>query len=464
MKFIKPLVSIYIVSKNYGRFLDQSIKSVFAQSYKNWELFLVDDNSHDNTFEIMKKNFKYKDNKITIIKNTSSLGVQKIANKIIPISSGKYFIRLDADDWFEKEAFKHMVGVLEKNVKYQIAFGNYHFVNEDGLKLGVDKKYSFSSRLNFKHFPVHGACTMFRKKKLIQVGGYNEKLKAQDGWDIWQKVAKKNTICHIKKTLFNYRQHENSLSANKEKILKYRNMIFEELSKSKRKKSLNCLAIIPVKENYKNFFNVPFLKIKNENLIDIAINGAINSKYVDKIAITTSSKKVIDYIKKKKNQKKYKKIFTVKRNEEKLEKFANIKKIILDAGEKYKKQYNKKLDLIVYLSIHAPFRKSDHIDRAINILRVNKCDTVFSANIEYDPIFKFSNKGIKVLNPGRFDELNFERETLLKFNGSIILTKYSVIKDSNIFTSDLGYLEMNNQESQQIKSTEDYKKIKNLVN
>ena len=97
-------------------------------------------------------------------------------------------------------------------------------------------------------------------------------------------------------------------------------------------------------------------------------------------------------------------------------------------------------------------------------MRVNKCDTVFSANIEYDPIFKFSNKGIKVLNPGRFDELNFERETLLKFNGSIILTKYSVIKDSNIFTSDLGYLEMNNQESQQIKSTEDYKKIKNLVN
>ena len=52
----------------------------------------------------------------------------------------------------------------------------------------------------------------------------------------------------------------------------------------------------------------------------------------------------------------------------------------------------KKIDLIVYLSIHAPFRTSNHIDEAINVLQVNNCDTVFSVNIEYDPIFKFSRK------------------------------------------------------------------------
>ena len=65
------------------------------------------------------------------------------------------------------------------------------------------------------------------------------------------------------------------------------------------------------------------------------------------------------------------------------------------------------------------------------------------------------------MNPGRFDELNFERETLLRHNGSILLTKYSKIKKSNLFAGDLGYLEMTNEESQQIKSQEDFKRIKN---
>jgi CMP-N-acetylneuraminic acid synthetase len=460
-----PLVSIYIISKNYGRFLYKSINSVFNQTFNNWELFLVDDNSNDNTRKIFKNINNPKKNKISIIRNSSTEGIQKIANKILTLSSGKYFMRLDADDWLEKEAIKRMVDVLESNPKSEIVFGNYNFVSEEGTKLGTDKKLSFSKRLNYKHFPAHGACTMFRKKTLVKVGGYDEKLKAQDGWDIWQKIAKKDAIFHINKTLFNYRQHENSLSSNKEKVLKYRNMIFEGLSKlTKKKKKLNCLAIIPVKENYKNFSNVPFLKIKKKNLLDIAIDSAINSIHINKVAISTSSKKVLKYIKNKKYSLGKNKIFTVQRNNENSKRFLDIRKIIIEAGESYKKKFKKKLDLVVYLSIHAPFRKSEHIEKALNILLVNKCDTVFSVNLEYEPTFKFSNKGIQLLNPGRFDELNFERETLLKFNGSLILTKYSIIKNSNIFKSDLGYLEMNNFESQQIKSNEDLKKIKTLIN
>ena len=69
-------------------------------------------------------------------------------------------------------------------------------------------------------------------------------------------------------------------------------------------------------------------------------------------------------------------------------------------------------------------------------------------------------KRFKCFGSGRFDELNFERETLLRHNGSILLTKYSKIKKSNLFAGDLGYLEMTNEESQQIKSQEDFKKNK----
>ena len=81
----KPLVTIYIVSKNYGRFLNQSIKSVLDQTYKNWELFVVDDNSDDETTKIMNKYKNYKDNinlfliqKISDYKERQILFFQKV--------------------------------------------------------------------------------------------------------------------------------------------------------------------------------------------------------------------------------------------------------------------------------------------------------------------------------------------------------------------------------------------------
>ena len=55
---MKNLISIYIVSKNYGKFVDKAIKSIFDQTYKNWELFLVSDNSKDNTLKVYKNIFQ----------------------------------------------------------------------------------------------------------------------------------------------------------------------------------------------------------------------------------------------------------------------------------------------------------------------------------------------------------------------------------------------------------------------
>ena len=75
-----PLVTIYIPSRNYGRFLDQSIQSIVDQIYINWELFIIDEGSDDNT-ELVAKKYKEKyPSRIFFIKNKTPKGLQKVAN------------------------------------------------------------------------------------------------------------------------------------------------------------------------------------------------------------------------------------------------------------------------------------------------------------------------------------------------------------------------------------------------
>ena len=454
----KSSIAIYIISRNYGKYLDQAIKSVINQSSSNWNLYLVNDGSTDETKKIMDHYKKKNRVKIFFINNKTSLGLQKNANKIIESSKDPIIMRLDADDWLENNAVQLITTEFKKDKKIDIVYGNYYYSTDSGLRISKENKIKLRKKINYKHFPPHGACTAFKRSKLRVNGGYNESFNAQDGWDIWHKLARKNNVIYINKPIFNYRQHANSLSQNRSKLLKAREKIFEFYSKKILIKNDNLLAIIPVKENYLNFKNVPFLKILNKNLLLRTIDSAINCKDVKKILITTKSQKVINYIKKLRRKNRYKQLIIFKRGDDEKRKYINLKKILSDACNYFISKNKQKLDYFVYLSIHSPFRTGDHIKKCFDILKVNKCDTVFSVQPEYDPIFKFTNNGLKLINPGRFNEINFERESLLKFNGSIILSKYS--KNFNLFNLDQGYFEMTNYDSVQIKSMEDYNKMK----
>ena len=98
------LVSVIITAHNYGRFLDKCISSVLEQTYENIEIIVVNDGSQDNTNEILKT-FA---NKIKVI-NLPGVGLAKASNVGIRNSKGKYVIRLDADDWFDKNIIKILV-------------------------------------------------------------------------------------------------------------------------------------------------------------------------------------------------------------------------------------------------------------------------------------------------------------------------------------------------------------------
>ena len=109
------LVSIIITNFNYQNYLHRCIRSCLGQSLSDnlYEIIIVDDNSTDNSLNILKSYERF--NNLKILKNKKNLGVAASANKAIKNAKGKYFVRLDADDYINKDMLKIMSAYIESN-------------------------------------------------------------------------------------------------------------------------------------------------------------------------------------------------------------------------------------------------------------------------------------------------------------------------------------------------------------
>ena len=95
----KNLVSIVMPSFNADEYLDISIKSVINQTYKNWELLIVNDSSQDNTSNILKK-YASTDSRIKIFNNKKRLGAAKSRDFAFNVAKGRFIAFLDSDDFW----------------------------------------------------------------------------------------------------------------------------------------------------------------------------------------------------------------------------------------------------------------------------------------------------------------------------------------------------------------------------
>ena len=453
MKFKNfPLVTIYIVSKNHRKYLLKSIKSVLSQSYKNLEIFFVDDNSKDKSFELAKKYYKKK--KIRFFKFKKDTGLQSIANFVLKHANGEYFLRLDADDWLDENAILNLVYKIESSKKIGAVFGSYYYTNEKGDIIGEEKNLKYIEK-NFG--PPHGACTLFRTRSLKEIGGYSKEFKAQDGWEVWFKLKDRMKFTNIQTSVFYYRQLEKSVS-KKINLITERSKIIKKVSK-KLSGGYNqkTLAVIPVKNMFPGIKNVALKKKKRKSLLDLSIKDAINSRIFENIVITSADKKVGEYIKKNYN-KLYidKKINFILRPKKFDKSISSLQEILKFVSKKYKSLNNYNPDIICMLSLHVIRNNINHIKQCINLLLLEKYDIVFSVFKEKDPVFKFKKNKIELLNQGRFKSLDFNNERIFKFNGSVIALWNETLKFKNMFLSKSGIIENEENELEPIYNLSKY--------
>ena len=192
-----PKVSIVIVNYNGAQFIENLFKSLYQQTYRDFEVIFVDNNSQDNSLQLLQKLInEYKpDFPIKIIKNKENLGYCKGNNIGVKHAKGEYIILLNNDVILDKNAVKELVKTLDQNP--DITASQSRLLDYEAKRLVSDgyqlDYYGYVQRLillnkakKLSPFFVSYASGIVRKKDYIKVGGFDEKLTYGDYDFCWR--------------------------------------------------------------------------------------------------------------------------------------------------------------------------------------------------------------------------------------------------------------------------------------
>lgn len=245
---MKDLITIYIVNFNYGKFLKNAIDSALNQDYENKEIIVFDNGSTDNSSKILVEYIK----SCKIIYNSQQKLIPTI-NQAINISSGKYILRLDADDFLHPEAVTILHENIIKHKSTALVFSSYNVVDNEGKKLYTRIRDFDNKKNKIFHNPAHGACSLMNLDILKSIGGYDESFTAQDGYYIWLKLVFNYRVIGVKDILFSYRRHNDNLTNDYHKILKSRMEIQQKYTNENLQINWSKIFVILINTKTSNF-------------------------------------------------------------------------------------------------------------------------------------------------------------------------------------------------------------------
>lgn len=232
----RPLVSIITPVYNAVRFLDETIATVVAQSYTNWELLLVDDASTDQSYTKLQKWAK-KDTRIQLLQQPLNKGVAAARNVGLASAVGKYIAFLDSDDCWDEDKLTVQVNFMESQ-SLALSHTAYRKIDSSGnviaAKIEVDDQVSYSQLL--KHNQI-GFLTAMYNRSLI--GEMHFKPIGHEDFVFWLTILKKGYSSYgINSVLASYRVHANSISHHKLKAASFTWNIYRRVERLSLMQSL----------------------------------------------------------------------------------------------------------------------------------------------------------------------------------------------------------------------------------
>ena len=206
------LVSIILPNYNSSRYIFQTIKSVLGQTYKNWNLIIVDDSSDNKTKLVLNKFKKFKKIKFFFLKKNR--GAAFCRNFAIKNSKSFYLAFIDSDDLWSKNKLKDQIYYMEKN-KIDFSYTNYHSFKDGERNL---KKIAIPTKMNFLSFVKNtsiATSTMMVKRSLVKKIKFTNTKICEDYFYKCMILKKTDYAFCLEKFLTKYRIRKNSLQSNR---------------------------------------------------------------------------------------------------------------------------------------------------------------------------------------------------------------------------------------------------------
>lgn len=204
-----PEISIILPVYNGEKYLRESIDSIIAQTYGDWELIIVDDCSNDSSPSIIDEYINRYD-RIQVIHNATNMKLPESLNIGFRHARGKYFTWTSDDNIYESSALEEMKDCLVAHPSSPMVVADMCIVDEYG-------NYMFDGEMfvneKMAYYNCVGACFMYRAEVVKSVGEYDSKWFLVEDYEYWLRIIKKyGNLVHLEKMLYRYRSHAESLT------------------------------------------------------------------------------------------------------------------------------------------------------------------------------------------------------------------------------------------------------------
>ncbi len=241
---IDDLISVTIPAYNHEKYIEECVRSIMTQTYRNIELLVIDDGSKDKTFEILQSLRPECEKRFVrfVLETQENRGVYYTGNKLFRMAQGKYIYTIASDDVSKPDAIKRLHAFLEENPDYVLAVGDNEIINGDSKRVywGKERQLVPENEALYKTFgenmhlnepnnehPNFGSYEDLLKGNYIPNGYLYSRLAMAEAeapiegilledWFMHIRLCKKGKYKYIPEILFSYRWHGNNTVSSPE--------------------------------------------------------------------------------------------------------------------------------------------------------------------------------------------------------------------------------------------------------
>jgi len=222
-----PLISILIASYNHGKYIEETIRSIWNQTYRNVEIVAVDDCSPDNSWELLQRLVQESPVPMRIARNEHNSGPSTTFNAALAMAEGELAAFVASDDVFTENRFTGSAQLFAEQPSLQVVFANGRTIRDgvvgrrihakkalDLLALPLkDIQYSLYTQTS----PLFIQAALFRKSTLDRVGGFDSDALADD-WllnsRLFASLEAEDQYAYLDEDVVLYRQHDDNVHKN----------------------------------------------------------------------------------------------------------------------------------------------------------------------------------------------------------------------------------------------------------